>query len=114
MWAISQNPTNIIIQRSGKLRMNGKITRIDKVLEPQTVRIYVKGGSENNVIETAGERTTDRYYGLLADYQADIMASTEISDIFYVDSVKYDVKSVFPQRINGQIVGYQCQIERVL
>lgn len=113
-WAINQNPTVIIIKRKGLIRANGKIIRGESELPPQTVRLYVKGGSENTVIETSGERTTDRYYGMLATHDADILSESEAKDYFYADGVKYEVKAVFPQKINGEVVGLQCQIERVV
>lgn len=113
-WNISQNPTEVVIQRKGKLRENGKIVEVEEVLEPQTMRLYVSGGSGSVVIDTVGEYQSDRYYKLLASYDADIKAHTEVKDSFYLEGVKYEVKDVFPQSIHGEVVGKQCVIERVI
>ncbi|KYG90795.1 hypothetical protein A0U40_17865 [[Bacillus] sp. KCTC 13219] len=113
-WNIKQNPSSIVIQRKGQKRENGKITNIDKTLEAQLMRLYAAGGSENVLVETQGERQIDRYYRLLASWDADIQASTEVKDTFYLDGQKYEVKLVSDKSIHGQKVGKQVLIERVI
>ena len=113
-WNISQNPSDIVIQRKGQKREAGKIVNVNTVLPFQRMRLYVSGGSENVIVETIGEKQTDRYYRLLAPWDADIQAGTEVKDTFEIDGEKYEVKAVHPQSTHGQIVGKQCQIERVL
>lgn len=113
-WNINQNPSTIVIERKGSKRSSGKIEKIDETLEPQTVRLYASGSSENTLVETVGERQIDRYYRLLAPWDADIQASTEVKDTFYVDGEKYEVKLVSDKSIHGQKVGKQALIERVI
>lgn len=113
-WNISQNPSKIVINRKGNIRENGKIVKVNKTLEPQTMRLYASGSSENTLVETIGERQIDRYYRLLAPWDADIQASTEIEDSFYIDGQKYEVKLVSDKSIHGQKVGKQALIERVI
>lgn len=113
-WNIMQNPSSIIIQRKGQIRENGKIVNINETLEPQIVRIYAVGGSENRMVETIGERQIDRYYRLLASWDADIQSSTELKDTFYHDGQKYEVKLVNDKSIHGCKVGKQVLIERVI
>lgn len=113
-WNINQNPSEIIVQRKGQKRENGKIVNVNETLEPQKMRLYVSGGSENVIVETIGEKQIDRYYRLLAHWDADIQAGTEVKDSFVLDGEKYEVKSVNNQSIHGQIVGKQVLIERVL
>ena len=113
-WNIQQNPSTIIIERKGSKRANGKIEKIDVTLEPQTMRLYASGSSENTLVETIGERQIDRYYRLLAFWDADIQASTEVKDSFYIDGQKYEVKLVSDKSIHGQKVGKQALIERVI
>ena len=78
------------------------------------MRVYVSGGSENVIVETIGERQIDRYFRLLASWDADIQAGTEVKDSFVHNGEKYEVKSVNPQSVNGHTVGKQCLVERVL
>lgn len=113
-WSISQNTSDIVIERKGKRRENGKIVDVNETLEPQEMRIYVSGGSENVIVETIGERQIDRHYRLLAPWDADIQAGTEVKDSFVHNGEKYEVKSVNPQSVNALVVGIQCLIERVL
>jgi len=113
-WNINQNPADIIIERKGQKRENGKIVNVNETLESQKMRIYVSGGSENVVVETIGERQFDRYYRLLASWDADIQADTEVKDSFVYNGERYEVKSVNEQSIHGHAVGKQCLIERVL
>lgn len=113
-WNIDQNPSDIVIQRKGQKRESGKIVNINEVLPFQKMRLYVSGGSENVIVETIGEKQVDRYYRLLAPWDADIQAGTDTKDTFEHNGVHYEVKAVNPQSIHGQIVGKQCSIERVL
>lgn len=113
-WNINQNPSSIVIERKGQKRENGKIVNVNETLEPQKMRVYVSGGSENVVVETIGERQIDRYYRLLAPWDADIQADTEVKDSFVHNGERYEVKSVNPQSIHGHAVGKQCLVERVL
>lgn len=113
-WSINQNLSEVIIQRKGRKREGGKIVVVNEVLEPQKMRIYVSGGSENVVVETIGEKQIDRYYRLLALWDADIQAGTEVKDSFIHNGERYEVKSVNEQSIQGHVVGKQCLIERVI
>ena len=113
-WAIQQNGFEIELHRVGETRKGGKIQKINETLPPQLFRIYVKGGSETQHIDTQGERQTDRYYRLLASWDADIQASTTVTDTLEWMGDKYIVKSVYHQSINGQVVGKQCELERVM
>src|SRR5690625_7478474 len=89
-WNINQNPADIIIERKGQKRENGKIVNVNETLESQEMRIYVSGGSENVVVETIGERQFDRYYRLLASWDADIQADTEVKDSFVYNGQRYE------------------------
>lgn len=113
-WNINQNASEIIIRRKGQKREGGKIVNVNAMLPLQRMRLYVSGGSENVIVETIGERQIDRYYRLLAEWDADIQAGTEVKDSFVCNGERYEVKAVNPQSVNGQIVGKQCLIERVL
>lgn len=113
-WSIEQNPVEIMIHRTKKNRMGGYIKDVESEVGPFTVRIFVsKSSSPQTVTTLAGEKQVDRYFGLLADYQADIQAGTNVKDEFEANGMKFLVKAVYPQTINNQVVGYQCEIERV-
>lgn len=113
-WSIDQNPSTITIKRKQKVEMDGYFDETETEIEPQTVRYFVSKANTNQTVRTlAGEKQVDRYYGLLANYQADIKANIHTTDTFEVDGMKFEVKAVYPQRIAGELVGYQCELERV-
>lgn len=113
-WSIEQNPTEITIHRTEKLKKEGYIEEIKSEVGPFVVRIFVsKSSSPQTVTTLAGEKQVDRYFGLLADYEADIQAGTTVKDEFEANGMKFLVRTIYPQTINGQVVGYQGELERV-
>ena len=114
-WAINQNPVMITIQRKVKERKKGYIKEEEYTVGPFMVRIYIRGTSLTPTIQVPvqGERMTDRYYSLLADYNADIRADTDTVDSFVLGDGVYKIIGVWPQTIHNKIVGYQCDVERV-
>ncbi|KOS64630.1 hypothetical protein FJQ98_14125 [Lysinibacillus agricola] len=113
-WNIEQNPTTININRTIKKKSQGYIDDKNIDVGPFMVRIFNSGSSSPQVVTTlAGEKQTDTYFGILADFEADIQASTIVKDEFEVEGICFLVKSIYPQRINGEVVGYQGELERV-
>lgn len=113
-WSIKQNATDITINRTTKEDMGGYFEENETTLEPQTVRIFVSKASTSQTVTTlAGQKQVDRYFGLLADHKADLKADTHTIDQFEVDGMTFVIKAVYPQTINSQLVGYQCELERV-
>lgn len=112
-WSIEQNPSIITINRQQKIEKDGYFKDSHTELEPQKVRVFVSKSRTTQTITTlAGQKQIDRYYGLLADHEADIKADIHTTDEFSVDGMTFEVKSVYPQRIAGELVGYQCELER--
>jgi hypothetical protein len=113
-WSIQQNPSTIMIHRIEKKKMKGYIEEVENDVGPFVVRIFVSKSSSSQTVTTlAGDKQVDRYFGLLADHKADIQAGTNVKDEFEANGMKFLVKGVYPQTIKNEIVGYQCEIERV-
>jgi len=114
-WAIQQNPTTIIIHRTEKVDQGGYFEEIESKHGPYTVRIFQQGRQMPlEVSNLAGTKQTDRGWGLLADHEAEIKAGTKALDEFEVDGLgKFQVLAVYPQIIQGQVVGYQADLEKV-
>lgn len=114
-WNIMQNPVEITIQRTQKIRSGGGYNEIESTVGPFTVRLYI--GSQKlseKVTSLAGTKKTDPAWGLLADHNADIKSDPNIIDEFDVPVLgHFIVVTVFPQTVNGEIVGYQADLERV-
>jgi len=114
-WAIQQNPVTIIIQRTEKTDAGGYFTETPSTHGPYTVRIFQRGTQVPQTVSTlAGTKETDRTWGLLADYNADFKAGSNILDEFEVAGLgKFQVLNVYPQVVQGEIVGYQADLEKV-
>ena len=113
-WSINQNPTIITINRTMKKKAQGYIDDKNIDVGPFVVRIFNSGSSSPQLVTTlAGEKQTDTYFGLLADFKVDIQASSTVKDEFEVDGIRYLVKAIYPQKINSEVVGYQGELERV-
>jgi len=114
LFNINQNPAEIMINRTEKIKMGSYYDDIESVAGPFIVRIFSVGGATQEISTLAGQKQVDRHFGLLADYQADIRAGTHVSDEFEAMGMRFLVKAIYPQTISGQIVGYQGEIERVM
>lgn len=113
-WSIEQNPVEIMINRTERIDKGGYFDEKESPIGPFVVRIYsAKSSSPQTVSTLAGEKQIDNYFGLLADHEVDIQASATVKDEFEAVGMMFEVKAVYPQRIQGQVVGYQCELERV-
>ncbi|NQS75246.1 MAG: hypothetical protein HQP61_02205 [Peptococcaceae bacterium] len=114
-WAIQQNPTIIIVNRTEKIDKGGYFEEIKSEAGPFTVRIFTQGTQVLQGVSTlAGTKQLDKTWGMLADWQADIKAGPNVLDEFDVPGLgSFQVVGVFPQKMNGSLVGYQVALEKV-
>jgi hypothetical protein len=114
-WNIQQNPTQITVQRTTKTDMGGYFDEVISWHGPYTVRVFQEKSSiPQNVSTLAGTKQVDTKWGLLADHQADLQAGPNVKDEFDIsDMGHFLVVGVYPQVVQGQIVGYQVDLERV-
>ena len=114
-WTIQQNPVKIIIHRTEKMDKGGYFEEIKEDIGPFIVRIFQQGSRIPRETSTlAGTKNIDRGWGLLTGHEAEIKAGTNVLDEFEVDGLgKFQVLAVYPQIIQGQVVGYQADLEKV-
>ena len=114
-WAIQQNPVTITVQRTEKVDMGGYFGEVTSQRGPYTIRIFQQGmGIPQEVASLAGTKQVDKGWGLLADYNADFRAGPNVKDEFDVPGLgHFLVIAVYPQMVQGQIVGYQADLEKV-
>jgi len=114
-WAIQQNPMQITVQRTEKVDMGGYFDEVISQHGPYTVRVFQETSHIPQEISTlAGTKQVDTKWGLLADYQADLRAGPNVKDEFDISDLgHFMVVGVYPQVVQGQIVGYQADLERV-
>lgn len=113
--AIAENPTDITVRRTEKVDMGGYFDEVTSEHGPFTVRIFQQGSRIPQEISTlAGTKQVDKGWGMLADYQADIKAGPNVVDEFDVPGLgHFRVVAVYPQVVQGQLVGYQADLEKV-
>jgi len=115
LWSIRQNPTEITIKRIQKTEKEGYFEENITLAGPFIVRIFKKGlGQPRGTSNLGGTFTADSGWGLIADWQTDIRAETNVRDTFEVPRLgSFSVISVVPQRLDGQVVAYQADLELV-
>ena len=114
-WAIQQNPASITIRRTEKVDMGGYFDEVVSQHGPFTVRIFQqRSGIPQEISTLAGTKQTDRGWSLLAGPEAEIKAGANILDEFEAAGLgNFQVLAVYPQIVQGQIVGYQADLEKV-
>lgn len=114
-WAINQNPTEIEIKRTEKKRAGGGFKEETTTHGPFVVRIFSKRTTTPREVSTlAGTKEVNTSWSLLADADVNIQASSTVKDEFEADNLgRFEVISVRPQIIDGEIVGYQAELERL-
>jgi len=114
IWAINQNPVTITITRKEKIKTEGHFIENISQFSPLTVRIFQMSRNIKIESQIIGTREIDTGWGLLADWQADLRAGPNVQDEFEVPGMGYFViKAVYPQKIHGQIIGYQAELRRI-
>lgn len=113
--AIEQNPTDITINRTVKIRTGGGFTEKKSQAGPFTVRIFQnREFILKEISQLSGTKQKFSDFGLLANYQTDIQDGPNVKDEFEVEGLGYFVvEKVNPQIVHGEIVGYQADLERV-
>ncbi|SFH21288.1 hypothetical protein SAMN05660649_04268 [Desulfotomaculum arcticum] len=114
IWSINQNPVTIIINRTEKLETEGHFTDVSSQIGPLNVRIFQVGDSTKTVSHLVGNKDIADGWGLLADWQADLRQGSNITDEFTIIGIgTFNIVSVQPQIVQGQVVGYQAALELV-
>lgn len=113
--AIAENAVQITISRTEKIEADGAFQERISTVGPFTVRVFQRdsGAAPQEVSTLAGTKLVDTRWGLLADWQADIRAGANVKDEFEAFGYRFLVVAVYPQRVMGQIVGYQADLERM-
>ena len=114
-WLIQQNPVTVTVQRTQRTESNGAFTETTATRGPYNVRIFQQAERIPHEVSTlAGTKQVDKGWGLLADYQADLQAEPNVKDEFDVQGLgHFVVIAVYPQRVQGEVVGYQADLEKV-
>jgi len=114
LWSIGLNPVAITITRREKVETEGHFAENTSQVGPLTVRIFQYGGEKSRMVtDLAGTKGIDTGWGLLADWEADLRAGPNVRDEFNSDLGFFVIKSVYPQKIQGEVVGYQAELEKV-
>ncbi|MBB6673014.1 hypothetical protein H7C19_20235 [Cohnella nanjingensis] len=114
-WNIAQNPVEILLERTSKVRAGGGYRDEKSSHGPFTVRIYMASSAgANEKSSTVGTKNVSATFSLLADASADIRAGTDVTDRFEAAGVgSFEVSDVVPIMLQGEICGYQVKLEKV-
>ena len=113
-WTINQNPTTITISRTEKVKDGGGFKEVKSSMGPLTIRIYPqKSSNQTEVSALAGTKQINAGWGMSADYLADVRAGTNVSDEFTAQNCRFKIVAVNPELLNGAMVGYQCDLEKI-
>jgi hypothetical protein len=114
LWNIRQSPVEITITRTTKVPYKGGHRDETAEIGPLTVRIYSNSRREPRLqSERQGTRITDGNWGMLTDWRADIQSGSDVLDEFEMALGRFRVFRVKPQMCGSEVVGYQCDLERV-
>lgn len=111
---INQNPVKIVIKEKRREVVDGALEMIDFSHEA-TVRIYPQsyGSTSDGAREVKGSYSLSKKYGMLADSSLDIEALSERDLSLETPHGNLKVISYYPQVCQGEICGYQCDLERI-
>lgn len=115
-WNIRQNPTDITIRVTQKVKSGGGFEEVESQIGPLTVRVFV--GSRplkaETVSERAGRKEVSESYSLLADYAANLPSGPDVTQEFEAyPHGKFRITSVHPQIVQNEVCGYVCELERM-
>ncbi len=116
IWSIQQNPSVIQISRTEKTEKDGHFEESTSTVGPFTVRVFKKGLGQHpkEVTNLGGSGQMDSGWALIADWNAELKAGTNVKDKFDVPGLgSFVILSVNPQRVAGQVVGYQADLELI-
>lgn len=109
---IKLNPTEIIIKQVIKILKDGCFEEEEKETK-FTVRIYHQKHPEMiTTSNTIGTAYTTRRYGMLVDYTNKLEVDSKSSIEFDCLYGHMKITAVYPQIIENEICGYQCDLER--
>jgi hypothetical protein len=115
-WNIRQNPIEITIRVTQKVKSDGGFEEVKSQIGPLTVRVFESSHQTQAdiVSERAGRKEVSSDYALLADDVANLPSGPDVLQEFDAYPYgKFKVKSVHPQIVQGEICGYLADLERV-
>jgi hypothetical protein len=113
-WSIQQNPVQIFINRTEKIKSGGGFTEVKSSKGPFTVRLFQQGlKTPQDVSTLAGTKKVDKGWGMIADFRADLKSGTNVIDEFDTKDGHFRIINIYPQTVFDQTVGYQCDLEKV-
>jgi hypothetical protein len=116
-WNIRQNPVDVTIHVTRRVRAGGGFEEEKFSVGPLTVRVFIGSRplSAEVVSERAGRKEVSDKYSMLADYAADLPESgPDVSQEFTAYPYgKFKIISTHPQIVQGEVCGFIAELERV-
>jgi len=111
--AIALNPTSITFTQNTLKEVDGAFEQATDT-KTITVLIYLDDGSTQININsgTKGTSYTTNRYKMVADKDANLEVNPTESIKFKSNGEKFEIKAVYPQKVEDTICGYICDLER--
>lgn len=111
--AIGLNPTSITFTQITLKEVDGAFEQVTDT-NTLTVLIYLDDGSTQINInsETKGTSYKTNRYKMVADEDANLEVNPRESIKFTCNGEKFEIKAVYPQKVENIICGYLCDLER--
>jgi len=112
-WAIEQNPVDVTIYRTQRVLSEGHYTETTMEVGTYRGRIFL---NERNVpvklIDEGGRALRSVTWSMLCDAFVDVKAGANVVDVVDVPMLgKLKVVNVIPLSVQGEVVGYQVQLQ---
>jgi len=115
-WNIRQNPTEITINVTQRMKSGGGFEEVKSQIGPLTVRVFIGSRPPKSEIasDKAGRKEVSESYSLLADYTANLPSGPDVTQEFDAyPHGHFRITSVHPQIVQNEICGYVAELERV-
>lgn len=112
--AILVNPTDISFTQITLKEVDGAH---EQIIDNRTITVLIyldDGSTQINVnSDTKGTSYTTNRYKMLADKDANLKVNPKESIKFESNGEKFEVKAVYPQKVENIVCGYLCDLERI-
>jgi len=112
-WAIEQNPVDVTIYRTQRVLSEGHYTETTMEVGTYRGRIFLNDRhTPAKLIDEGGRALRSVTWSMLCDASVDVKAGANVVDVVDVPMLgKLKVVNVIPLSVQGEVVGYQVQLQ---
>lgn len=114
--SIALNPVTVTFERTERVDQGGYFTTQTTTIGPFQARVFqfLWGDPETGGATEPGRDHRGQYYGLLAGSDCAVAAGPYVDDTVDAGTLgRFRVVDVYPQTVEGALVGVQARLERI-